>query len=157
MNGVMKYLIGGIIGLSIGYTASNLPDFYKNRDNRLEKEFQEAQTTIKATVLKENCVDDFFLGTQYSLTLKTDDGRILDLHVRDYVPSLSENKDGKRAIPSSSLDYQIEPGSKIIFPENNVIEPNFVFGLLRDTRDTDFTTGTTEGVKRVDRIRVVER
>jgi hypothetical protein len=87
------------------------------------------------------------LESEYSLKIKTDDGRIIGLSVID-----------GDSVKKEALDRIIDEGSRVSFPQGSVSRPNHLYGyVFHDLSETYFTPTTQAGTKRADRITVLPK
>jgi len=133
------------------------------RDERNISRFAESNIPITGTVLEEvhnnnlNSVPEYnglvshsnetvSLDSDYTLKIQTDDGRVLGVSVID----------GKETpAKKESLDVLIEEGSRVSFPQGNIV-PGYHRNTTTELRDeTYFTAKTQFGNKCADRITIL--
>jgi len=90
------------------------------------------------------------LESQYTLRLRTDDGKVLGVSVIDSEPC--------GAVTKESLEILIEEGTRISFPRGNMRIPYFFVDASRnyDREETPFQDDTQVGTKKADRITILD-
>ena len=150
--------------LTFGVICGAMTYYFSKKEEKLKEDFSRSQLPVAAIVLSEkytpsDCCNN---ESKYSLVIKTDKGKEIQLCINDGLKAKKE-----------SLDSLINKGSKISFPTGNIAYSpeirqksyaeikNFYEYTFRDyykaKDETYFAENTPLGKKCADRIRILKK